>query len=145
MKVLKVAILIFFFSGMLFFLTKNQKKVEIQVKDQYLEVWVSESEEERNKGLSNIDSIKNNEGMLFVFKEEIVPLFWMKDMNFPIDIIWINSEKEVVEITEEVYPETYPQTFFPSVPIKYVLEVNSGWCSEKEIKKGDKLYYEKKE
>jgi uncharacterized protein len=144
MRALKIVILIFFFCGLLFFLTREKEKIEVQIQDQYLNVWVSENEKERNMGLSYRDSINRDEGMLFLFQEEIVPLFWMKNMNFPIDIIWINSQKEVVEITEKIHPETYPQTFSPSIPIKYVIEVNAGWCSENEIKKGDKLYYEKK-
>jgi uncharacterized protein len=145
MKVLKIVILILFLFGVLFFLTRNEEKIEIQIKDQYLEVLVSKNEEERRRGLSHLDSLNEREGMLFIFQEEVRPLFWMKDMNFPIDIIWIDSQKEIVEITEKIYPETYPQTFSPSIPIKYVVEVNAGWCSEKEIKIGDKLYYEKKE
>ena len=145
MKIFKILILILFFSGTLFFLTKDREKIEIQIKDQRLDVWVSKSEEERRKGLSNLDSISDNEGMLFVFQEEVEPLFWMKDMNFPIDIIWINSEKKIVEITEGIYPETYPHTFSPITPVKYVVEVNAGWCAKNKIEKGDKLYYEKKE
>ncbi len=144
MRVLKIVILIFFFCGLLLFLTREKEKIEVQIQDHYLNVWVAENEKERNRGLSYKDSMNKNEGMLFLFQEEVVPLFWMKDMNFPIDIIWISSQKEVVEITEKIYPETYPQTFSPSIPIKYVIEVNAGWSSEKEIKKGDKLYYEKK-
>lgn len=145
MKIFKILILILFFSGALFFLTKDREKIEIQIKDQRLDVWISKNEEERRRGLSNLDSIGDNEGMLFIFQEEVEPLFWMKDMNFPIDIIWINSEKEIVEITERIYPETYPQTFSPPTSVKYVIEVNAGWCAENKIEKGDKLYYEKKE
>lgn len=143
MKTLKIVAFIICLGGFLFFLTTSREKIEIQIQDQYLEVWVSENEKERSKGLSSVDSISNKEGMLFLFQEEVIPLFWMKDMNFPIDIIWINSQKEVVEITENIYPETYPQTFSPSFPIKYAIEVNAGWCSERGIKEGDKLNYEK--
>ncbi len=139
MKTLKITVLIFFCGMLLLLGSKKEKSVfDIQLGEKNLKVWVAESEKERNKGLSGIE-VMDVDGMLFVFQEETFPLFWMKEMNFPIDIIWINSQKEIVEITEKVYPETYPELFSPSTAVQYVIEVSAGWCEENKINKGDKL------
>ncbi len=139
MKILKIIVVVLFCGMLLLLGSRKEKSVfDIQLGEEKLKVWIVESEKERSKGLSGIEEM-SVDGMLFVFQEEILPLFWMKEMNFPIDIIWINSQKEIVEITENIYPETYPEIFSPSTAVKYVIEVNAGWCEEHKIKKGDKL------
>lgn len=80
---------------------------------------------DREKGLSGKKEIFPNEGMLFVFNKEEVPKFWMKDMNFPIDIVWIDENKKIVGVEQDISPETYPNTFSPKSKIKYVLEVGA--------------------
>lgn len=75
--------------------------------------------------------------MLFVFAEAEQYSFWMKDMNYPIDIVWIDANRQVVAITENATPESYPLKFTPPVPVKYVLEVRSGWNTRHRVKVGD--------
>jgi len=77
-----------------------------------------------------------NEGMLFVFSKPIEPAFWMKNMFFPIDIIWIDSTRTVVGITKKISPSTFPETFYPPSPVKYVLEVNAGQAEANNIVEG---------
>lgn len=93
-------------------------------------------------GLSGRESLPGGQGMLFVFDRPGLHPFWMKDMHFPIDIVWIAAEKKVVGVTENVTPDTYPQTFWPSTPVRYVLEVNAGGLEEKQIKVGDAVVWE---
>lgn len=95
----------------------------------------------RTQGLSNVHAIGPNEGKLFVFEEEGYPEFWMKDMKFNIDIIWINSMGTVVDILENVAPNTYPASFKPAYPASKVLEVNAGWASEHKVKVGDQMIW----
>jgi uncharacterized membrane protein (UPF0127 family) len=78
----------------------------------------------RTRGLSGRESLSGGSGLLFVFAELGQPGFWMKDMNFPIDILWFNEGRELIDVTEDVYPETFPETFYSNAPVKYVLEVN---------------------
>jgi uncharacterized protein len=137
---LKIFIIIFLSLSLLFFLSIKEKDVlRIKIGEETLTVYLAKTTQEKSKGLSGIKRLEEVEGMLFIFEEEATPFFWMKDMNFPIDIIWINSEKEVIEITENISPETYPKTFSPEKPVKYVLEVDAKWCEEKNIQIGDKL------
>src|ERR1035437_11182288 len=61
----------------------------------------------RQKGLSGRACISQNEGMLFVFPQSGSYPFWMKDMKFPIDMIWISSAHRTVVVEENVLPSTY--------------------------------------
>lgn len=91
-------------------------------------------------GLSNRSDLGPIDGMLFVFKHHHVPVFWMKNMQFPIDIIWI-SDGEVVDITPNVPVSTTDKlpTYSPRVPINMVLETRPGWAADNNIKIGDFL------
>ncbi len=91
----------------------------------------------RAQGLSGTPSLKSDEGMLFVFPEEGMYAFWMKDMLFSIDILWISARGEVVHIEKGVSPDTYPTSFTSNVPAQYVLEVPAGFATTHGIKIGD--------
>jgi uncharacterized membrane protein (UPF0127 family) len=95
--------------------------------------------EEQMRGLSGRQSLEENAGMLFVYEIPSVPGFWMKEMNFPIDIIWIDENKKIVGITENLAPETFPQVFYPRSSVQYVLEVNSDWARDHSISVDDKV------
>ena len=89
----------------------------------------------RAQGLSGRTGLKEDEAMLFIFEESGKYGFWMKDMLFPIDIIWINKDGVVVHVVHSATPESYfnqvpPQTFINAPDAKYVLEIKAG-SSEK--------------
>src|SRR3989344_5460752 len=92
------------------------------------------------KGLGGRTSLPESDGMLFLCLPDAYPQFWMKEMRFPIDIIWINEEFIVVDITPDVSPESFPETFTPSSPVAHVLEVNSGFAKEHSIAPGTMVY-----
>lgn len=97
----------------------------------------ADSKEERIKGLSGRQSLGANEAMLFIFSDSNYHGIWMKDMNFPLDILWLNNNKEIVHIEEGVSPDSYPETFLPDTPAKYVIEVNAGFVDSNDISLGD--------
>lgn len=114
----------------------------VKINDIAIEVDIADNKQERSQGLSGRDSLAENEGMLFVFERHTTPTFWMKDMNFPIDIIWISDER-IVQIDESV-PNPEPGTslsklplYAPSQPVNYVLEVNAGFSEDNGIGVGD--------
>lgn len=100
---------------------------------------------EREKGLSGRSSLSTDYGMLFVFdSKQVSPIFWMKDMAIPIDIIWISGDK-IVKIDKEVpvpksniKDDTLPK-YSPGRPIDYVLEVASGFSDTNNFKVGDSV------
>ena len=98
------------------------------------------SDADRKKGLSNRSSVgENRDGMLFIFPASDTYGIWMKDMRFPIDIIWISAEKKVVHIEKNVEPFTYPKTFYPPVPAKYVVETSAHFTNAFNISVGQEV------
>lgn len=87
---------------------------------------VADTSTELANGLSGKESLAETDGMLFVFEVPGKYGFWMKDMQFPIDIIWIDGSKTVLGVTSDVASSTYPNLFLPPADNSYVLELNSG-------------------
>ena len=93
----------------------------------------------QQKGLSGRASLSQDSGMLFIFDHPAFYRFWMPDMHFPIDIIWIR-DKKVVDISAEVtnaFDPIHPVYYIPREKAEYVLEVNAGFAEKKDIKIGD--------
>ena len=111
----------------------------VNLKGEKIVVEVADTVAKQIQGLSGRASMKNNEGMLFVFKEEAIQSFWMKDMQFSLDILWIDENKIIVGIERNVSPDTFPQTFSPYKPALYVLELNAGWTEKHQVVAGDVL------
>lgn len=89
-------------------------------------------------------SLPEGQGMLFVFEEEAVPCFWMKNVRFPLDIIWLSQDKTVADISESVLPcgDSCPG-IMPKARARYALEVNSGFAAKNHIKIGDQAEFKK--
>ncbi len=107
-----------------------QRKSEIKINDQFIVAEVVKTERERNQGLAGREDIGINEGMLFLFDEAAVHPFWMKGMNFAIDIIWIKDDK-IVDVTENAAPEPGESDaelalYYPSAAVNKVLELRAG-------------------
>ncbi len=116
-------------------------KILLQIKDAALWVEVTDTPAKREKGLSGRTSLQENEAMLFVFPEPQKAAMWMKDMNFAIDIIWLNEQKEVVSIAENATPESFPEVFYPSQVALYALETNAGFVERYSIQIGDQAVW----
>lgn len=93
------------------------------------------------QGLSGRESLPVDHGMLFVFPAPGQHCLWMKDMQFPIDMIWLDANKKVVTVKENAQPESFPDSFCPSVPAKYVIEVNSGVARKALVSPGRQLRF----
>lgn len=100
---------------------------------------VADTEKFRIKGLSGHAPLASHEGMLFVFSESAPHGFWMKDMQFPIDILWLDEEYRILDTEERVAPESYPNVFSPSAPARFVLELPAGFFAHYGLRVGDIL------
>ena len=109
---------------------EDREKRALTIGEKELQVEVAQTREQRIQGLSGRAALPEGKGMLFIFEEEGEQAIWMKDMHFPIDIVWINKKGTVVHIADTVTPETYPATFTSPTPAKYVLEVPAGYARE---------------
>ncbi len=92
---------------------------------------IADSPEERMQGLSGRKEIPDDYGMLFIFSTPGSYGFWMKDMETSIDIAWIGDEGEILGVERSVAPSTYPTSFYPPVPVRYVLETRAGLMEER--------------
>jgi hypothetical protein len=106
-----------------------------------LQVEIASTPEMLKQGLSGRAGLKENEGMLFVFERPGKYSFWMKDMNFPIDIIWIGEDLKVIYIKKDALPNSFPEVFTPDKNAKYVLEVNAGFSEKNDLKEGDSVQF----
>jgi uncharacterized protein len=121
---------------------KNISEVNGQIAATPIKLEVANNGITRARGLSNRNQLEEGRGMLFVFTETEKPGFWMKDMRFPIDIIWINDNLKIVEANKNISPNTYPTVFYPTSPVKYVIEVPAGYFDRHLLKIGDSISLE---
>ena len=91
-----------------------------------LQASIADTEPEREQGLSDTPYLPVGVVKLFVFDTAAPWAFWMKDMQYPIDIIWLDEQKTVIHIADNLAPETYPKAFSPSIPARYVIETAAG-------------------
>ena len=90
-----------------------------------LTVSVADTEASREQGLSGTVHLQAKTGKLFIFEHPDTYGFWMKDMHYPLDLVWITSDLVVAGITTNATPESYPSVFYPPLPVQYVLELNA--------------------
>ncbi|MCL5781764.1 MAG: DUF192 domain-containing protein [Patescibacteria group bacterium] len=103
-------------------------------------VQISNNPSKRELGLSYRVSLPEGAGMLFIFPQPGRYGFWMKDMKFPIDMVWIRPDRTVTGITENVAPDTYPEMFYPpDQNTQFVLELNAGDAKKYGIEAGTVL------
>lgn len=100
---------------------------------------VVDTPELRQKGLGGRTSLASDEAMLFIFESDDRYAFWMKDMLFPIDIIWISADNLIVDFVENISPDTYPESFAPKTNARMVLEVQAGVVQKNNFKIGDRV------
>jgi uncharacterized protein len=102
---------------------------------------VAKTPQQREMGLSGRACIKSDEGMLFVFDHPGLYPFWMKDMKFSIDMIWMDANHRIVKIQSNVAPTTYPQNFVNTTPAQYVLEIQAGQAQALNLVIGSSLQF----
>ncbi len=121
------------------------KTPTVIINGQTFNLYTAKSEKDQEIGLSNKDSMPENYGMIFIFNKPGFYPFWMKDMKFPIDIIYIDKNK-VVQVFDNLQPPKTPVSslviYKPQEPADTVLEINAGLSKKYNIKKGDSVKIE---
>lgn len=124
--------------------TREEKFVKIFLPDGFtVTAELAVTDEERQLGLMFREKINPDQGMLFVFEEEDLLSFWMKNMRFSLDILWLDKDKRIVHIERRVPPcEKLPCPSYASeYPAKYVLELKAGSVDEHKLKMLDRLEF----
>ena len=109
-----------------------------------ISVEVADTVEKRSLGLGKRSGLENGWGMLFVFEKRKQHGFWMKDMLFPLDIIWLDNHR-IVHILRNVQPAksgVIPPVMTPPVSGNFVLEIDSGRADELKLQVGQRLKYQ---
>lgn len=138
-------------SAQLFPAKSSKGAVEISIRGFAIRALVADTQDERKKGLSGKEDLPIGEGVLFVFDSSDTYAIWMKDMLFPIDIIWVDDaptgEKRIVDIAPNAVPEPKKKDeelkiYRPRSQAKYVLEINAGLVSLQKLQIGDMVNFE---
>ena len=119
----------------------NDKKVCF--KKQCVNVEIVQSNDELARGLKYRSSLGQDSGMLFIFPKPGRYDFWMKETLIPLDIIWLDEQKKVIDIANHVLPCQQIQcpTYGPSQMSRYVLEVNADYAERHNIRIGEKAEF----
>lgn len=120
----------------------NLSQKAIRIGSQELTVETAQTTAQITVGLGNRDSL-GSDGMLFVMPVRTIPTFWMKDMRFDLDFVWIDADT-VIDITENVSaqqadPDSKLRVYSPRFPVTHVLEMNSGAIQKLGIRIGDRV------
>lgn len=116
----------------------DYSKVQVNIKGKAYTLYLADTAEKRIKGLSNVVSLKKNEGMLFLFDKPDYYSFWMKNMHFPIDLIFV-KDKTTVDIFANIRPESYSKSFITKEPANRVIELNAGEVEKLGLSVGDEV------
>lgn len=141
-----IVILLILFNGSGIQLFNFGKSPSATINNRTFNVKVVKTLKDRQVGLSATNNLPENQGMLFVFEKKDIYPFWMRNMKFPIDIIFIDDNK-VVEVIKDAQPPK-PGTpiseltiYRPQSKANYVLEINAGLSERYAIKKGDMVTF----
>jgi len=113
---------------------ENNSFSSIKINESVWDIEIADTLLSRIEGLSNRVSLNPASGLLFIFPENGYHGIWMKEMKFSIDIIWFDENFVITHIKEDAKPESYPESFNPSDPSRYVLEINAGEVKKTGIK-----------
>ena len=110
-----------------------------------IHVKLADTRETQTRGLSGAPDLNSFDGMLFIFPEEHTARFWMKEMNFPLDIIYLNNQKQIVEIHRELPPcadiAACPKISAAGANVRFVLEIAAGKAAESNLQIGQTLLW----
>lgn len=109
----------------------------MKIGEQNVKASIAQSWPDRIKGLSDTPYLPEDVVKIFVFDSSGYHSIWMKDMNYSIDIVWVDEDSKIVHIERDASPESYPAMFVTETPAKYVIETISGFADKYGIKVGD--------
>ncbi|WP_298473000.1 DUF192 domain-containing protein [uncultured Maribacter sp.] len=136
-KVVKTKPIVFTKEGILTIYKAEKDSILTQ-----MDIEIAESDYETQTGLMYREGMKENQGMLFIFPDVAVHSFYMKNTEFPLDIIYIDENLRIASFQENAKPFN-EEGLSSLVPVKYVLEVNAGLAEKWILEVGDKVEYSK--
>lgn len=138
-KVVATAVALILLAGGIFAVSRLDLEKVIYIGDNGVKVEIARTGEEIAKGLSGRSGLGKDEGMLFAYNGYFIPRFWMKDMKFSLDIIWI-KDNMVIGFEKNIQPQPSGEElaiYQPESFVNYVLEAPAGFVDDKSVKIGD--------
>jgi len=122
----------------------NSQSPKVCFNSNCFDVDLATTQQQQQQGLMHLNNLPQDKGMLFIFPQEDIYSFWMKNTLIPLDIIWINKENKVVYIERNAQPCTQEEcpSIYPNVTSSYVLEINAGLAAEFDIWEGSEVHLE---
>lgn len=117
---------------------------EVRIGNKKLKAEVADTSAKRAKGLSNRQLLKKDQCMLFIFPYAAKHTLWMRGMNFPIDVLWLNDKKRIVDIKTDLKPASGFLDFkmyAPKEHANYVIELNAGFVESKKVSFSTKIIF----
>ncbi|MBU1087567.1 MAG: DUF192 domain-containing protein [Candidatus Omnitrophica bacterium] len=118
----------------------NMQLKPVYIAGKIIFVEVADNLNKRSQGLKGRKFLAKNKGMLFCFEKEGYPQFWMKDTLIPLDIAFINKNKQIIDV-QHMAPLDEQLRYSPKSKAIYALEMNEGWFGSNKIGVGDKLIF----
>lgn len=112
------------------------KTTSLYIGDGAFSARVAKNDAARTEGLSGTENLPSDEVMLFVFESDSRWGIWMKDMQYSIDVVWLDESKKVVDMALGVTPSSYPRVYTPKKDARYVLEFAAGTVRQQSIREG---------
>lgn len=116
--------------------------VSLKLGDGVFSANLARTNEEHIRGLSGVKNLPSTEALLFVFESSDIRSVWMKNMKIPIDVVWLDKDRQVVHMIENLSPDTYPNSYEAKKPSKYIVEFAAGTVGSKAIKIGSKADFD---
>lgn len=116
-------------------------RISVAVGDGVFKARVAQTQKQRDEGLSGVKYLESNEAMLFLFDSSDKWSMWMKDMEIPLDILWLDQSQKVIYIVKGASPDDFPKSYIPNDPALYVLELPQGTVDSKNIRIGSKATF----
>jgi uncharacterized membrane protein (UPF0127 family) len=120
----------------------TRPETDLWLGDGIFKVEVASTQAAREQGLSGRLELEPNRALLMVFPSQDRWGIWMKDMNFPIDIVWLNKEKKVVYIKKNAPFDDQTTIYKPETSALYVVELSAGATSSKSIAVGEMAVFQ---
>jgi uncharacterized protein len=118
------------------------KKVIVTINEYDISAYVADTDAKRTEGLSGVENISQDQGMLFILDYPSKQGFWMKEMKFPLDIIWVGDNDTVVHIEKNLQPCMsifFCPVFTTMKEAKYVIETRAGFADSHSVKEGTRV------
>lgn len=120
--------------------TPDDGMIGLSIREHMLRVELASTPEQRSQGLMFRENLPPDQGMLFVFADDRVRSFWMRNTPIPLSIAFLDADRRIINILDmEPFDETLHQS---AAPARYALEVNQGWFAARGMQAGDLCAFE---